>query len=292
MAYRVAMRTLQHVPAPVTVASPDPEGALPIVLDSPHSGRYYPPDFRPALAHEVLRSGEDLYIDQLYERAPSAGATLVCAQFPRAYIDPNRTLADLDAAMLDGPWPEPLKPGPKTALGIGLIWKLAQDQPVYDRLLGVDEVRARIDTWYRPYHGALQSALDDAYARHACYWHLNIHSMPDDSYARLKLPVKPLADFVLGDLDGSTFSEPALQVIEQALQAHGYSTARNDPFKGVDIIRQHGQPQQRRYSLQVEIKRSCYADVAAHARGPGFDRARAAVEAMVQALAAHVRGQI
>lgn len=286
------MNTAQ-IPPPVQVARPSAGRSLPIVIDSPHSGRHYPADFGYSAPFERVRMGEDLFIDDLYARAPEAGATLVCANFPRAYIDPNRTLADLDVGMLDGAWPHPVTPGPKTALGIGLIWKVVRDdQPMYSRLLSVAEVQARIDTWYRPYHQALEGALAEALQQHGSYWHLNVHSMPDDSYERLKLPVKPLADFVLGDLDGSTFSEPALQVIERTLQAHGYSTARNDPFKGVDIIRKHGQPAQRRFSLQIEIKRSCYANVAAHAKGANFGQAQAAIDAMLAALAEHVKTQL
>ncbi len=279
--------------APVSVQLPPAAAALPIIIDSPHSGRHYPADFGHSAPFELVRMGEDLFIDDLYANAAANGATFIAANFPRAYIDPNRTLADLDTSMLDAPWPDPVQPGPKTALGIGLIWKLLRDDvPMYQRRLSVAEVRQRIDTWYRPYHQALEGALAAALQQHGTYWHLNVHSMPDDSYARLKMPEKPLADFVLGDLDGSTFSEPALQAIEASLQASGYSTARNDPFKGVDIIRRHGQPAQKRFSLQIEIKRSCYADVAGHAKGANFGQAQSAIDAMLAALAAHVKTQL
>ena len=72
--------------------------------------------------------------------------------------------------------------------------------------------------------------------------------------------VSPLADFVLGNLDGSTCDEATMAVVEGALQAAGYSTARNDPFKGVEIIRASGQPARGWHSLQVEVKRSLYMD--------------------------------
>jgi hypothetical protein len=110
------------------------------------------------------------------------------------------------------------------------------------RKLTVAEVQARIEGCYRPYHAALDQAIDQAYAGFGAVWHLNVHSMPDDSYARLGLPEKPLADFVLGDLDGRTAGEPLMALIEGALREQGYSVARNDPFKGVEIIRASGQP--------------------------------------------------
>jgi N-formylglutamate deformylase len=276
-------------PPPVVTQRPVSD-ALPIVIDSPHSGTHYPADFGYSAPFELLRRGEDLYVDRLYEHAPDAGATFIAANFPRAYIDPNRLLADIDEALLDAPWPGEVATGPKTKLGIGLIWRMLGQVPIYQRKLTVAEVQARIERCYRPYHAALDQAIGEAYARFGAVWHLNVHSMPDDSYARLGLPEKPLADFVLGDLDGRTAGEPLMALIEGVLRDHGYSVARNDPFKGVEIIARNGRPAEKRHSLQIEVKRSCYADVVGHQPNAGFERVQRALDAMLAALAAHVRG--
>jgi N-formylglutamate deformylase len=275
-------------PPPVVVHRPAGAG-VPIVVDSPHSGRWYPDDFGHAAAFERLRQGEDLFVDELYSGAPSLGATLVCANFPRTYVDPNRLTTDIDEALLDAPWPGEVKPGPKTALGIGLVWRLLGEVPIYDRRLSVAEVQRRIEHCWAPYHAALDAAIEAAYARFGAVWHLNVHSMPDDSYQRLKLPVKPLADFVLGDLDGRTCAPEVMGLIEGVLRDHGYSVARNDPFKGVEIIARHGRPAEGRHSLQIEVKRSCYADVARHEPNDGIERVQRALEAMIAALADHAR---
>jgi len=283
------MRQVTTTPAPPVSVRRPAHAALPIVIDSPHSGTDYPADFGYSAPFELLRRGEDLYVDQLYAHAPDFGATFIAAHFPRAYIDPNRLLADIDEALLDAPWPGPVAAGPKTRLGIGLIWRLLGDVPVYQRQLSVAEVQQRIERCYRPYHAALEQAIEGAYRQFSAVWHLNVHSMPDDAYQRLKLPVKPLADFVLGDLDGRTAGEPLMALIEGVLRDQGYSVARNDPFKGVEIIARNGRPAERRHSLQIEIKRSCYADVERHAPNAGFDRLQRALDAMMAALAAHVR---
>jgi N-formylglutamate deformylase len=287
------MSHLKPAPVPpVSLRRAAPQAALPIVVDSPHSGCAYPADFGHAAPFELLRRGEDLYVDRLYEHAPDFGATLLAANFPRAYIDPNRLLTDIDEALLDAPWPGQVEPGPKTRLGIGLIWRLLGEEPVYARKLSVAEVQQRIERCYAPYHAALDEAIESAYRRHGAVWHLNVHSMPDDSYERLKLPVKPLADFVLGDLDGRTAGEPLMALIEGVLRDHGFSVARNDPFKGVEIIARNGRPAERRHSLQIEVKRSCYADVERHEPNEGFSRVQRALDAMLAALAAHVRSAI
>ena len=275
-------------PIPVSVAHPT-QAALPIVIDSPHSGSAYPADFGYSAPFKLLRRGEDLYVDRLYAHAPDAGATFIAANFPRAYIDPNRTLSDIDPELLAAPWPDPVLSGPKTKLGIGLIWRRLGDVPIYSRKLSVAEVRSRIERCWRPYHAALDEAIAAAYTRFGAVWHLNVHSMPDDAFVRLGLPDKPLADFVLGDLDGRTAGEPLMALIEGVLREQGYSVARNDPFKGVEIIARYGRPSERRHSLQIEVRRSCYADVGQHAPNAGFERVQRALDAMMQALAAHVR---
>jgi N-formylglutamate deformylase len=266
-------------------------GALPIVIDSPHSGTTYPADFGYSAPFELLRRGEDLYVDRLYANAPTHGASFVAAHFPRAYIDPNRVLADIDEALLDAPWPGEVATGPKTKLGIGLIWRMLGQVPIYQRQLSVAEVQARIESCWRPYHAALDQAIAEAYTQFGAVWHLNVHSMPDDAYARLGLPVKPLADFVLGDLDGRTCGPEVMALIEGVLREQGYSVARNDPFKGVEIIARNGRPAEQRHSLQIEIKRSCYADVETHQPNAGFERMQRALDAMLAALATHVRAQ-
>jgi N-formylglutamate deformylase len=275
--------------APITL-TPPAGTPLPIVVDSPHSGTAYPADFGSVLTGLALRQGEDTWVHELWASAPAHGATLLAAEFPRAYIDPNRSLADIDPVLLAEPWPEPVAPSRKTELGIGLVWRLMDGQPIYERRLPVAEVQGRIDRCWRPYHAALQGALDTA-AQQGRRWHLNVHSMPDEAYRKLGLPIKPLADFVLGDLDGSTCDEPTMAVVEDALRSAGYSVARNDPFKGVEIIRASGQPQRGWHALQIEVKRSLYMDRQL-LRNAGFDRLHKAIDATLVALAAHVRRQL
>src|SRR5262249_10495311 len=125
---------------------------VPLVLDSPHSGTRHPEDFASALPAEQLRASEDRFVDELYESGPSLGATLVAATFPRSYIDPNRSLLDIDASLLEAPWPGPAIPSRKTELGVGLIWRvLDSGEVIYARRLTVDEEKRRIGQHLPPY---------------------------------------------------------------------------------------------------------------------------------------------
>lgn len=270
-----------------------PEGnALPLVCDSPHSGTMYPEDFGYSLPFETLRAGEDTDVHVLWEALPSAGATLLAAEFPRAYVDPNRDVEDIDPQMLDGAWPTPLSPSEKTRLGIGLIWREAgpDGKPIYDRLLGVAEVQQRIARYHAPYHAAMREHIEAAYARFGAVWHLNLHSMPADSYAALQLESDhPLADFVLGDRDGTTCEPELVELVERELRGRGYTVARNDPYKGVQLIARIGQPQRRRHSLQIEIRRPLYMNEATRERNDGFARVQRDLTALLHTLAAHVK---
>ena len=268
-------------------------GHTPLVLDSPHSGTVYPEDFRPACDIATLRRAEDTHVEKLYAFAPEMGAAWIEAHFPRSYLDANRDTTELDTALLDGPWTEPLSTDPrvlsKVRLGKGLVWKLTDEGlPIYDRLLGVDEVRARIDNCWRPYHAAVAEAIDAAHARHGYSIHINCHSMPAVAGSHATdFPGLAHADFVIGDRDGST-ADPALsQKICEHLRARGYGVDYNHPYKGVELVRRHGRPAGHRHSIQVEVNRRLYMDEATLALDEaGAARLRQDLRSMVAMLLA------
>lgn len=279
---------------PYTLSLP-PGEPIALVADSPHSGTRYPEDFGHVLAFEALRAGEDTHVHELWQSLPGVGATLLAAEFPRSYIDPNRDIEDIDPEMLSQPWPGELKPSEKTRLGIGLIWRHSGQngrKPIYDRLLTPAEVQARIDTYHKPYHAAMREQIEAAYARFGGVWHLNLHSMPANSYEGLQIESDhPLADFVLGDRDGTTCSPEFIDVVAGSLRRQGYSVAINDPFKGVALIARLGRPAENRHSLQVEIHRGLYLDEMTRERSAGFDHLQRKLAIVSRDIADYVKEQ-
>ena len=268
----------------------EPAGArVPLVFDSPHSGRDYPDDFRASASLDMLRQAEDSYVDELYAAAPAHGATLVSARFPRTYIDPNRSLLDIDATLLEAPWPGPAVPGRKTQLGVGLIWRvLDSGEAIYARKLSVDEVKRRIVGYHQPYQRAVKDALDAAHAHFGAVWHVNCHSMPAMS-GRISEegPGKPRADFVVGDRDGTTCAPEFTALVAQRLRDMGYDVRLNDPYKGVELVRAFSDPAAGRHSLQLEVNRRLYMDERTREKSAGFDRLRADLERLIAGLAAY-----
>lgn len=260
---------------------------LPLVLDSPHSGRVYPEDFAYCCPLPVLRRAEDSYVDELFEAAPAYGATLITAEFPRSYIDVNRAADDLDPAMLAGALPESLVPRPVTR--VGLVRRHAQPGvPIYDRKLSPDDVLARIERYHTPYHQVLDETCERLYRKFGAVWHLNCHSMP--SYGPSREERKGVyADFVLGDRDGTTCAGEFTDFVARFLRGIGYDVRINEGYKGVEIVRRQGRPVERRHSLQIEVDRALYMDQKTLEKLPGFERLRADLASLVAALGGFVR---
>lgn len=261
---------------------------VPLVLDSPHSGRDFPADFDAAVSEFDLRDGEDCFVDELYRPATELGVPLLAALFPRTYLDANRHRGDIDLDLLEGGvWPYEFRPSGKARLGQALVWRtLGDGRPIYARKLAVAEVQSRIERCHAPYHGALTQLLEATHARFGRVYHLNCHSMPavakeqsDDGAGSVR------ADFVLGDRDGSTCDPAFTAYVAEVLTGMGYTVKINEPYKGVELVRAYSDPARGRHSLQVEINKRLYMDEAALARHAGFDALQRDLQQLVRALA-------
>ncbi len=263
--------------------------AVPLVLDSPHSGTDYPDDFRPSVPTALLRQAEDSFVDELYAAGPALGATLIAARFPRSYIDPNRSLLDIDASLLDAAWPGPAIASRKTELGIGLIWRILDTgEPIYARKLSVEEVKQRIVRYHQPYQRAVKDALDRAFEHFGAVWHLNLHSMPAvSSVISEEGPGRARADFVLGDRDGTTCEAQFTELVASTLRALGYDVRINDPYKGVELVRAFSDPAAGRHSLQIEVNRRLYMDERTRLRTPGFEALKRDLDTLLEKVAAY-----
>jgi N-formylglutamate deformylase len=162
---------------------------------------------------------------------------------------------------------------------------------MYARKLTSAEVRARIDRYWRPYHAALDQAVDALHARFGAVWHVNCHSMPAVGDALADDPGRERADFVLGDRDGTTCEPSMTALVARTARDMGYSVAINDPYKGVEIVRRHGRPAEHRHSLQIELKRTLYMDEESLEPNSGYERLQRDLTQLAHVLAEHVRSR-
>ena len=267
-----------------------PSGAgVPLVLDSPHSGKDFPDDFGAALGVAQLREAEDVDVHELYAHAPRHGAHLLEALFPRSYIDPNRSEGDIDLDLIDGPWPDRYQPSGKARLGKSLVWRNMDDgTPIYAARLPVQAVRHRIQHYLQPYQAALKSLMDEAHEAHGVVYHINCHSMEAVAGPMAEGGAGTVrADVVLGDRDGTTCEPAFTQRVAEFFRARGYSVAINDPFKGVELVRMFSAPAAGRHSLQIEVNKRLYLREGTLERSERFGLLQADLGELVAALAAY-----
>lgn len=281
---------------PITIipANTGHDHEVPVVFDSPHSGTDYPEDFGYAVPHEILRAAEDTHVEKLYSAAPSLGAMLIAANFPRSYIDCNRSLLDMDAALLNATWPGPVNPSGKTEKGIGLVWrKLDTGADIYNRKLSIAEVQNRIVNYYAPYHKAVRDAINATHKHYGAVWHINCHSMPaTSSVISDDGPGHTRADFVLGDRDGTSCSPEFTDFVAITLRGMGYEVKVNDPYKGVELVRAYSDPAKHKHSLQIEVNRKHYMDEITRDPNSNFASLQHDITRLIHAIGDYARANI
>jgi N-formylglutamate amidohydrolase len=257
--------------------------ATPVVLSVPHAGRDYSDALLSAarLPRPKLETLEDRLVDRLVWRAVAAGATAFIADVPRAEIDLNRDEREVDPAMVvPRPRPSALADSPRTRGGLGLVpARIAGAGPIWRQRLAADELARRIEGVHRPYHAALDDALQAARERFGIAILLDCHSMPPRRGEADEAPV------VLGDRYGASIAPDLAAAAEEAVRRLGYRVGRNSPYAGGHITACHGRPDQGVHALQIEIDRSLYLGRDLKQPGPGFDRVAHLIAAVAAALA-------
>jgi len=265
--------------------------AIPLVLDSPHSGHAFPDDFGAVVSEAELREGEDCYVDELYAGGPELGAPLLAALWPRTYLDPNRNAGDIDLDLIEGRWRGEYRPSGKAKVGKALIWRTLEDgRPIYLRKLSVEKVLKRIQSFHAPYHQAIQDLLAQTHARFGRVYHINCHSMRAVAGKQSEdRPGNARADFVLGDRDGTSCDPAFTEFVRAALAGMGYGVKVNDPYKGVELVRAYSDPKAGRHSLQIEINKRLYMNEATLEKNEGFRSLRASLTELLKEISKYIK---
>lgn len=258
--------------------------SAPVIFNSPHSGRIYPRSFvdQTRLDFETLRRSEDSFVDELFMDVVPAGAPLMRALFPRAFLDLNREPYELDPRMFEGRLPAFANTRSiRVSGGLGTIARVVGDsQEIYQRRLPVSEALDRIEAYYKPYHQALRRLITRTHRQFGLAVLVDCHSMPSgpgrDDSAR--------ADFVIGDRYATSCAGILTDTLDRALTDRGYVVVRNKPYAGGYITEHYGNPAAGLHAVQIEINRGLYMDEASYQRGPDFYRVRADLQAVSRHL--------
>jgi N-formylglutamate deformylase len=253
--------------------------SVPFLFASPHSGRNYPASLleRSRLDATTLRRSEDAFVDELFAGTVGLGAPLLAAQFPRAFLDVNRSMAELDAGMFAAPLDVPVDtPSPRVAAGLGVIPRIVRDgAEIYRGKLDSAEADTRLTQLYRPYHRTLAALMEETRARFGAAVLIDCHSMP----SALSVP-----DIVLGDRYGASAAPQLTSRAEAAFTREGFSVARNTPYAGGYTTALYGRVASGCHALQIEVNRALYLDEDKVAKKVSFESVRASLTRAVQWL--------
>lgn len=260
----------------------------PFVFASPHSGRLYPPAFMASSALDALtlRASEDAFVDELFNAAPSRGAALVAARFPRAYLDVNRDPWELDPAMFADPLPAWAKTRtPRVAAGLGTVPRIVADgTEIYRDLLSVREAEERVRRLHRPYHRTLERLLAEARARFGAAALIDCHSMPSVGGPGERDSGRDRVDVVIGDRFGASCSSRLSEFLATQFSGLGYRVARNAPYAGGWTTERYGRPARGQHAVQIELNRALYLNEASVERTDRFAVLQRDVSTVIEAL--------
>ena len=229
-------------------------GHAPLVVSIPHTGTDLA-GLEGAFASEwTARCDTDWHIDRLYDFAAGLGATLIHTAISRSVIDVNRDPSG--ASLYPGQTTTGLCP---TETFDGLPLYKAGREP------GPAEIDRRRETYFAPYHAAIETELARLRAAHAKVVLYDCHSIRS-VIPRLfegQLPV-----FNLGTNDGKAADSGLTESVRAIMAESGRSWVVNGRFKGGWITRHFGDPQAGIHALQMELSNRGYMGEAEGVVGP------------------------
>jgi N-formylglutamate amidohydrolase len=268
-----------------------PDTTTSVVVASPHSGRHYPRSFlRSSLLDERgIRSSEDAFVDMLVEAAPGLGAPLLAAEYPRAYLDLNRSPDELDPAVIDGVGR--VVQTPRISSGLGVIPRVvANGRAIYRGKLARAEADMRIAQIWRPYHEELDRLMASAHDAFGEALVLDFHSMPHEALDSVARPGTRRPEVVLGDRFGASARGDLVDMIEDAFLDAGLAVSRNAPFAGAFVTQRYGRPARGWNAVQIEIDRALYMNERMIRPNGNFDTMRRIVTGVLARVIAAAPG--
>lgn len=228
-----------------------PEGSrIPILLSVPHCGTVFPDElitqYNPLLID--IPDDTDLFVNQLYDFAPSIGISMITAVYTRWVIDLNRD-----------PENKPLYSDGRIITGLCPVTNFLGESLYADgrKEVSAAEVERRMEKYFRPYHQKIKDLLEDLKSEFGRVLLWDCHSIRQ--YVKTIYKEK-LPDLILGDADGVSASPGTIEVAFNNLNSSSYSVSHNFPFKGGFITRHYGKPLENQQALQLEMSKINYMD--------------------------------
>lgn len=228
-------------------------GTAPLLISLPHDGSEIPAGIATRMTESARRAPDtDWHVSRLYGFARELGASMLVPRYSRYVVDLNRPPDDVS-----------LYPGQNTT---GLCPTVQfSGEPVYreGQEPTADEIAARVEGYWQPYHAALREELERIRATHGHVVLWEGHSIKGEVPFLFdgRLP-----DLNLGTAGGTSCAFAVQQRFEAILAAQSrYDWVVNGRFKGGYITRHYGDPADGIDAVQLEISQRIYMDEATFA---------------------------
>ncbi len=229
----------------------------PVLVEVPHSGLQVPPEVESeidATPSAMLRDS-DIYVDQLYQRAPENGATLLVSRVSRYVVDLNRGPEDVDSAAV------PKHPKARHVPARGVVWRARTDgTPLLRSPLTVAQFGRRIELFYEPYHRTLREVTAQIREQHGQVVILAAHSMPSTGRRTMGGGEVRRADIVPGTRGRSTADGRIIDLVDSHFRDAGLSVQHDKPYRGGWTTSTYGAPKRGQHAIQIELNRALYVD--------------------------------
>lgn len=229
----------------------------PVLVEVPHSGLQVPPEVESeidATPLAVLRDS-DIYVDQLYQRAPQQGATLLVSRVSRYVVDLNRGPDEVDSAAV------PRHPNARHIPARGVVWRARTDgTPLLRAPLTTQQFARRLELFYDPYHQTLREVAARMRQEHGHVVIVAAHSMPSTGRRVFGGRHVRRADVVPGTRGRSTADGRIIDLIDRHFRDAGLSVKHDDPYRGGWTTSSYGAPRRGQHAVQIELNRALYVD--------------------------------
>ncbi len=221
---------------------------VPILLSVPHCGTDFPKELKEDYFPEMMATPDDTdwFVDQLYDFAPDIGITMITANYSRWVIDLNRN-----------PESKPLYNDGRIITGLCTTTDFHGNDIYRQNIPDEKEVERRVKLYYQPYYQKVQEMLNQLKAEFGQVLLWDAHSI------RQHVPTirkDRFPDMILGSVDESSAGKPLIDAALSGLDRGGYELKHNTPFKGGQITRNFGRPENGQHALQLEMNKVLYMD--------------------------------
>ena len=258
-------------------------GSSPLVISAPHHGAELPSALLKRMSPRAQDSEDsDWFMRELYQPiAQELGATLLCSRYSRFVVDLNRPPSD-----------ESLYPGQRST---GLCpTETFSGRALYlkDQAPSPQERQARLASYWRPYHLALEAELERVKRRHGYALLWEAHSIKSEVPLLFE---GRLPDFNLGTFEGRACAPLVERALSEAWVDVGasspWSFVLNGRFKGGYITRAYGAPSEGVHAVQLELSQRVYLADESRPQWsePHAEPARALIGALIRSCLAALR---